>query len=60
MSAGDTDAERAAALYEQAVEADAQHDYWRAYELVQQSLELREDDGARALYKRLLATVGPA
>jgi hypothetical protein len=60
VSDADADAARASDLYEQAVEADAQRDYWRAYELVQQSLALREDDDARALYRRVLATVGPA
>ena len=58
MSAAEND--DAAALYEQACAAHAEQDYWRALELVKQSLALREDDDARALYRRLLATVGPA
>jgi len=60
VSPAGNDAEGAAALYEQAREADAAQDYWRALELVKQSLALCENDDARALYRRVLATVGPA
>jgi hypothetical protein len=60
MTAGSSDAERAAELYAQALAAHAQHDYWRAHDLCEQSLALREDDEVRELYRRIKATVGPA
>jgi hypothetical protein len=50
---------KAGELYAQALELESRKDYYGAYDLCEQSLKLYEDEKARDLYLRLMATIGP-
>jgi tetratricopeptide (TPR) repeat protein len=50
---------KAAELYAEALEREAQGDYEGAIESYRQSLQLYEDETVKAAFFKLVATVGP-
>jgi hypothetical protein len=59
MAASDTDRQRAAELYAQALRLHEEKDYYAARGRYQESLRLHEDEEVREAYMRLMATIGP-